>query len=129
MIDREWEQKFIASAGLYPTVEEYAQMAAAKVDQVTDELMHTCLDDLSGDHIRQMKGMLMLLARAKDSRTKPAALRCARQQADYKLKLLAFKVLNAIKEDAEIEQFFVDYLLENRDAHSLLVQIANRYWD
>lgn len=129
LINKNWESKYIESASNYPNVAQYADMVAAGVKYITDELIEECLNNLVHENISKMKYILFVLDNKKDIRVKYIALRCAKQLNYCKLKVQVFKVLNKMKNDEEIEQFFIDYLIEDNDTHSLLAKIANSYWD
>lgn len=129
IINKHWESKYIESASNYPTAAQYADMVAADVNEITDKLIEDCLNNLVGENINKIKYIIFVLDNKKDPRVKNIALQCAKQLNYCKLKVQVFKVLNRMKNDEEIEQFFVDYLIEDNDTHSLLVKIANSYWD
>jgi len=96
---------------------------------ICNRLIEECLNNLVDENINKMKYIIFVLDNKKDPRVKNIALRCAKQLNYCKLKVQIFKVLNRIKDDEEIEQFFIDYLIEDNDTHSLLAKIANSYWD
>ena len=45
------------------------------------------------------------------------------------LKKQAFRALAGIAGDPEIEQIFVDYLVDCEDPDDVLIPIINSYWD
>ena len=75
-----------------------------------------------------MKKILFYLSNRMDARLKKIAIICAKKLGDCKLKVQAFKILSNIKDDTEIEELFIDYLIENEDKNSILREIANSYW-
>lgn len=94
----------------------------------SDDEIASLFIDLNTDKFKAIRRLLLVLSDNKDARTKNIALRCLKY--DYPdLKITAFKVLNNIKNDSEIEQFFIDYLVEDTDKHSMLRMIASSYWD
>lgn len=127
--NQSWSQKYLDSSKYYPTVVEYADMVSSGVYDISDELIAECLENLNNENQQKMKTILFSLCNRNDFRLKRVALICAKKLDNCKLKIQAFKVLSNIKDDPEIEEFFIDYLVENDDKHSALRSIANSYWD
>lgn len=127
--NQSWSQKYLDSSKYYPTVVEYADMVSSGVYDISDELIAECLENLNNENQQKMKTILFSLCNRNDFRLKRVALICAKKLDNCKLKIQAFKVLSNIKDDPEIEEFFIDYLVENDDKHSDLRSIANSYWD
>lgn len=120
-----WAQKYLDSSKYYPTVEEYAEMISSEVYNISDELIEECLENLNNENQKRMKKILFYLSNREDIRLKKIAIICAKKLGDCKLKVQAFKILSNIKDDTEIEELFIDYLIENEDKHSILREIAN----
>ena len=78
---------------------------------------------------RKLRCILSLLQIQKDSRLKETALACARIAEYGRLKIQAFQILSTFQKDDEIEEFFIEWIVEDRDLHSLLAKIANSYLD
>ncbi len=127
--NQSWPQKYLDSSKYYPTVVEYADMVSSGVYDFSDEMIAECLENLNNENQQRMKTILFFLCNSNDSRLKKTALICAKKLDDCKLKVQAYKVLSDIKDDPEVEQLFIDYLVENDSKHSILRSIANSYWD
>jgi len=73
------------------------------------------------------KKLVVELSRAADA--KKLALSFAGENVPATMRQAAFRVLAGIKGDPEIEDLFVDYLVECEDKGDPLRIIADRYWD
>lgn len=130
-----WEEEYARAASKYPKVDQYAVMREAGVDQITDESIREALA-LSDDKGRQkLRAILTYMQITGDARLKKTALACANLEfPDYPRAWFAFRkyifeILCQIKEDEEIEQFFIDWLAWDEDPYSGLGWIASSYWD
>lgn len=126
---RSWEEKYLKAAEKYPTVKEYAVMTASGVHDLSDATVEACLASFNAENRKKLRSILLLMQVQKDVRLRKVALACARKLEYCKLKVQAFRILCGIKADEEIEQFFIDWIIEDDDPHSLLGRIANSYWD
>lgn len=130
-----WEEEYARAARKYPKVDQYAVMREAGVDQVTDESIRAALV-LSDDQGRQkLRAILTYMQITGDTRLKKTALACADLEypdyprAWFTFRKYVFETLCRIKEDEEIEQFFIDWLAQDDDPHSELGWIAASYWN
>lgn len=130
-----WEEEYTRAASKYPKVDQYAAMREAGVDKVTDESIREALA-LSDDKGRQkLRAILTYMQITGDLRLKKTALACANLESpDYPRAWLTFRkyvfeTLCRIKEDEEIEQFFINWLAQDDDPHSALGWIAASYWN
>lgn len=130
LIKRIWEECYHTSAKYYPEVREFAEMISSglNISDISDEEIEFLFSNIDEKKLKELQSLLLILSNNRDKRTKIIALKCAKIGSDN-LKLTAFKVLNKIKNDIEIEQLFIDYLIEDNDKHSLLRMIATSYWD
>lgn len=130
IINRTWEKRYSNSTMYYPNVRELAEMISLDMDitEISDDYIEKLLFDIDDEKLKVMEKSLLVLSSNNDNRTKNIAFKCARIGV-YNLKVTAFKVLNKIKNDIEIEQFFIDYLIEDSDKYSLLRMIASSYWE
>jgi hypothetical protein len=55
------------------------------------------------------------------------ALTCGKS-FEPKLKEASFKALSQIKSDKEVEDFFIEYLVDHNDKHDRLKAIADTHW-
>lgn len=128
---RNWEGKYTESADCYPSVLEYANIIAAGLPvnvPLSDKLIADCLNDLNQSNLQKMSAVLSILLYQKDSRLKHTAMLCAEKAPPCELKRTAYKILAKIKSDPEIEQFFIDYLVECEDKHDMILPIIDTYW-
>lgn len=130
LINRKWERCYLDSAKYYPNVNELAEMILweKNIPGFSDEEIASLFVEIDEEKMKTLRSLLLILSNNKDYRTKEIAFKCTKIDF-YDLKVTAFKVLNKIKNDSEIEQFFVDYIIEDDDKHSLLRTIASSYWD
>lgn len=126
---RIWENKYLASALTYPRVRDLAIMSLTGIADPSDEIIEECLHDLSEDNRKKLRSILLLLDLKNDSRLKNTALSCAENAYTSELKLEAFKSLFKIKNDDEITDFFINWIVYDTDPHSLFAKIANAYLD
>ena len=133
---RSWEETYRKAVASYPKVQQYAIMRSAGiVSRVTDRQIKEALACPDQEGRRRLRGILTCLQCSGDARLKDTALACARMESpDYPrmglgLKKHAFEFLCQIRDDEEIERFFIDCLAQDEDPHSELGWIASSYWD
>ena len=129
IIKRDWETCYSESHKKYPGVADYAEGVALGIQQVTPELIESCFAAPSEENLCILRYAIQYLLRTDKEWALKLALRAARLKLDYKLRLRAFKTLVMYKGNEEVEQLFVDHLLEDSDSHSVLRGIADSYWD
>ncbi len=122
----QWDKSFADASRRYPTVREYGESIALNIREITNELIGECLCN-QAVHTGKLRHILLALSRVSDPRVKNIALQCA-GHADFSVAEAAFRVLAKIKNDPQIEAFFIDYLVDHTDPHSLLKVIADSYW-
>jgi len=128
LINRTWDNIYVQSHTHYPDVFELAEAIALEISEVSDEFIALCFSSIDEDSLRKLNYSILYLSRKDIERAKNVALRCAKLAIDSKVTETAFKVLSKIKNDLEIEQFFIDHLVYDQDKHSALRQIADNYW-
>lgn len=130
LINREWGKYYHDSSENYPDVDDFAEMYVYGLDitVISDAKILSLLTEVDSDKTKILRRLLLVLSDNNDERTKAIALKCAKFDCSD-LKETAFKVLTTIKNDSDIEQFFIDYLVEDTDKHSMLRMIASGYWD
>lgn len=124
---RIWEDEYQAAAFTCPTVDEVA-FIGSDICCHADKYLDTNIFEPAGEII----SLLSYLARCKDGRVKHIALNAARKSKDIHILTAAFKALDTIKGDEEVDDFFVDYLV-NCDiyysGYNVLYAIANNHWN
>ncbi len=127
-----WDNRYLRSAWCYPTVEEYAQVIAAKYqydEPVDDAIIEACLALPNGENQQRLKAILTVMRFQEDSRLKHTAMACAQKCPRHsKAAVLAYRILAHMKNDPEIEQFFLDYLIDHTDKYDVILPIVNSYW-
>ena len=126
---REWEDAYLQAGKSFPTTWQYANCVAAGVYDCDEETVGKYLQS-PYTYGQELKCVLFLLEQQGSARLKQVALDCAMdERSPLFLKEQAFQVLNKMKNDGEVEDFFVRYLVDNEDKKSRLYQIADTYWD
>lgn len=129
---RAWEKDYLQSSCFYPSLWEYtASIAEWKTyaGGVTDAAIQRYLEANDDEDHYDLQSILMALAYRRDPRLKQTAFKCAKRFPKSQTERLAYRILASIKEDPEIEQFFVDYLVSCEDPHSPMLPIIHSYWD
>ncbi|BCZ48906.1 hypothetical protein psyc5s11_49730 [Clostridium gelidum] len=130
LINRIWERCYHDSTKYYLEINELAEMVlwGANIIDFSDKEIELLFSKIDDEKLKTLRSLLLILSSNTDHRTKDIAFKCAKIDC-YNLKATAFKVLNKIKDDPKIEEFFIDYIVEDNDKHSLLRMIASSYWD
>ena len=81
------------------------------------------------DAQRAIAGAIPILELQADLRLRTIALQIAREFPVCRARRLAYRALSRMKGDAEIEQLFIDYLVEHDDKHDMMREIVDGYWD
>ena len=128
---RKWEDKYINSAKKYPSILEYA----IKVDdliyeniEISDELINYCLINFDMDSqmkARKIFNNLEFLNKDFAVRYVKASLK---QEISNKLKLVIYNFLVNIKNNTEVEQIFIDYIVYNENRDDIVLELINSYW-
>jgi hypothetical protein len=129
---RVWEDRYVKAACVFPTVYEYADMAAAGIPEgvsVTDDLIQNCLENPDFENRQILKAILFKMELQEDPGLKALAIACARQLPSGNLLQQAYRALAKIRNDREVEQVFVDCLTDHEDIHDPLLKIINSYWE
>lgn len=132
---RQWENKYTNSAKKYPSLLEYA----TKVDdliydniEITDELINYCLTNFDRDSQVKARKIFRNLELLNVEKAKDFAVRYAKaslkQEISNKLKLVIYNFLANIKNNPEVEQIFIDYIVYNEDRDNPVLELINSYW-
>ena len=132
---RQWEDKYINSAKKYPSLLEYA----TKVDdliydniEITDELINYCLINFDIDSQVKARKIFRNLELLNVEKAKDFAVRYAKaslkQEISNKLKLVIYNFLVNMKNNSEVEQIFIDYIVYNEDRDDPVLELINSYW-
>ena len=132
---RQWENKYINSAKKYPSLLEYA----TKVDdliydniEITDELINYCLINFDIDSQVKARKIFRNLELLNVEKAKDFAVRYAKaslkQEISNNLKLVIYNFLVNMKNNTEVEQIFIDYIVYNEDRDDPVLELINSYW-
>ena len=132
---RQWEDKHTNSSKKYPSLLEYA----TKVDdliydniEITDELINYCLTNFDRDSQVKARKIFNNLEFLDVKKAKDFAVRYAKaslkQEISNKLKLVIYNFLVNMKNDTEVEQIFIDYIVYNEDRDDPVLELINSYW-
>lgn len=125
---RNWEDDYIKSAKSYPSAVEYAKIAVCEVFDISEDVIEKAFS--ANDDIK-LEQILILMMLNKDNRLKQTSLRCADFPIPNSLSAeRAFKILLQFKNDKEVEDFFIDYIVKHSDdKHNVFLELAHSYWD
>lgn len=126
LFTRQWEPEYRRAAARFPDTVEAGALALYGRDTLTMEGIRA-LEDPQGSLVPPV--LLSYFCRQPGGDAKGLALAFAGPKAPPSLREAAFRVLAGIKGDPEIEDFFVDYLVECEDRRDPLRLIADHYWD
>ena len=132
---RQWEDKYINSAKKYPSLIEYA----TKVDdliyeniEISDELINYCLINFDIDSQVKARKIFRNLELLNVEKAKDFAVRYAKaslkQEISNNLKLVIYNFLVNMKNNMEVEQIFIDYIVCNEDRDDPVLELINSYW-
>ena len=132
---RKWEDKYINSAKKYPSLLEYA----TKVDdliyeniEISDELINYCLINFDKDSQIKARKIFRNLEILDVEKAKDFAIRYAKaslkQKISNDLKLVIYNFLVNMKNNMEVEQIFIDYIVYNEDKDDPVLELINSYW-
>ena len=132
---RQWENKYINSAKKYPSLIEYA----TKVDdliyeniEISDKLINYCLINFDMDSQVKARKIFRNLELLDVEKAKDFAVRYAKaslkQEISNKLKLVIYNFLVNMKNNTEVEQIFIDYIVCNEDRDDPVLELINSYW-
>lgn len=132
IVHRDWEDVYLKSVDSYPTLIEYAEAVSVGItyeDEITDELIEECLIRANEEACWKLKSILFMMQLKGDIRLKQTSIECIKRIYNQELVIYAYRILNKIKNDPEIEQLFIDYLVACDDRHDMIRIIVNSYWD
>lgn len=128
---RKWEKEYYDSVNYFPTVNEYAEIIDVGLSfnkSVSESVIEDLLGNFNEENQKKMKNTLLIMKIQKDIRAKRIAIECTKKNMGDKLKREVYKLLNEFKNDKEVEDVFVDYLVNNSDIHDPIRLIVDSYW-
>ena len=136
--NREWEKEYINSAKHYPSIIDYANVIDIMQDneiEVNDIFIRNCLENFDKDSQVKIKKLLYLLKFNDIKKAQEIALKYAKktlreEEIDKELKQLVYRILLNDKNNEEIENIFIDYIVYYSDnKEDSILNIINSYWE
>ncbi|MHB9315730.1 hypothetical protein CA839_02465 [Fusobacterium polymorphum] len=136
--NREWEKEYINSAKHYPSIIDYANVIDIMQDneiEVNDIFIRNCLENFDKDSQVKMKKLLYLLKFNDIKKAQEIALKYAKktlreEEIDKELKQLVYRILLNDKNNEEVENIFIDYIVYYSDnKEDSILNIINLYWE
>lgn len=129
LINRNWEPEYPRAAKAFPDVKELSEKIVLKTTQIYDSDLEAWLKNAVGINARKLESTIRFYMRKDQNKALTLALRCARLNTDSELMRTAFQTLALFKDNSDIEQLFIGWLIRDNDPHSILRRIADNYWD
>ena len=126
LFTRRWEPAYQRATAPFPDTVEAGALALYGRETLTMEGIRA-LPDPYGPVIPPV--LLRYFCRQPSADAKALALSFAGRDTPPNLRQAAFRILADIRGDPEIEDLFVDYLVECEQRDDPLRRIADRYWD
>ncbi|WP_339067064.1 hypothetical protein [Fusobacterium animalis] len=136
--NREWEKEYINSAKHYLSLLDYANIIDIIQDneiEVNDIFIKNCLENFDKDSQLKMKKLLYLLNFTDIKKAQETALKYARKtlrekEINKELKQLVYRILLNDKNNEEVENIFIDYIVYYSDnKEDPVLNIINSYWE
>ena len=133
---REWEQEYIESVKKFPDLIKYATIVNDLVYEkmeITDDLMEYYLKKFDRESQRKVRIIIHNLEFSDKKKAQEFIIKYARASLKYKisnkLKMLMYEFLVKMKDNPEIEQVFIDYIVQNEDINDPILKIIDSYWE
>ena len=136
--NREWEKEYINSAKHYLSLLDYANVIDIMQDneiEVNDIFIKNCLENFDKDSQVKIKKLLYLLKFTDIKKAQEIALKYAKktlreEEIDKELKQLVYRILLSDKNNEEVENIFIDYIVYYSDnKEDPVLNIINSYWE
>ena len=133
---RKWENKYLDSVENYPSLERYANIVNASINfefKITDELIKKYVNIFDENSQEMMKKIIYILMYTESlEKLQKIVIKYAKNSLNHKidkdLKLIIYNILFQIKNNTEVEQIFIDYIVYNEDRDDPVLKLANSYW-
>lgn len=136
--NREWEKEYINSPKYYSSLLDYANVIDIMQDneiEVNDIFIKNCLENFDKDSQLKIKKLLYLLKFTDIKKAQEIALKYARKtlkekEINKELKQLVYRILLNDKNNEEVENIFIDYIVYYSDnKEDPVLNIINSYWE
>ena len=133
---RKWENKYLDSVENYPSLEKYANIVNASINfefKITDELIKKYVNIFDENSQEMMKKIIYILMYTESlEKLQKIVIKYAKNSLNYKidkdLKLMIYNILFQMKNNSEVEQIFIDYIVYNEDKDDPVLELINSYW-
>ena len=133
---RKWENKYLDSVKNFPSLEKYANIVNASINfefKITDELIKKYVNTFDENSQEMMKKIIYILMYTESlEKFQKIVIKYAKNSLNHKidkdLKLMIYNILFQIKNNTEVEQIFIDYIVYNEDRDDPVLKLANSYW-
>lgn len=125
-----WPREYHEAAEKFPTYKETGALSIYPFEKLTVEGIRRLLVETKESNETETAILLFsFLYRQNDMEKKRLAFSFTAPSFESALRLEAFQKLHSMKDDPEIEDFFVDFLVNCDDKSNPLRKIADSYWD
>ena len=133
---RKWENKYLDSVKNFPSLEKYANIVNASINfefKITDELIKKYVNIFDENSQEMMKKIIYILMYTESlEKLQKIVIKYAKNSLNHKidkdLKLMIYNILFQMKNNSEVEQIFIDYIVYNEDRDDPVLKLANSYW-
>ena len=133
---RKWENKYLDSVENYPSLEKYANIVNASINfefKITDELIKKYVNIFDENSQKMMKKIIYILMYTESlEKLQKIVIKYAKNSLNHKidkdLKLMIYNILFQMKNNSEVEQIFIDYIVYNEDRDDPVLELINSYW-
>ena len=133
---RKWENKYLDSVKNFPSLEKYANIVNASINfefKITDELIKKYVNIFDENSQEMMKKIIYILMYTESlEKFQKIVIKYAKNSLNHKidkdLKLTIYNILFQMKNNQEVEQIFIDYIVYNEDKDDPILKIVNSYW-
>ena len=113
----------------YPNIKDLSLEIILETAQSNDLDIQEWLKNPIGRNARKLESTIRYYLRNDEAKAIELALYCAKINSDLELTKTAFVALAMFKNNLDIEQLFIDWLVDDNDPHSALHKIADNYWN
>ena len=133
---RKWENKYLDSVKNFPSLEKCANIVNASINfefKITDELIKKYVNIFDENSQEMMKKIIYILMYTESlEKLQKIVIKYAKNSLNHKidkdLKLMIYDILFQMKNNTEVEQIFIDYIVYNEDRDDPVLKLANSYW-
>ena len=133
---RKWENKYLDSVKNFPSLEKYSNIVNASINfefKITDELIKKYVNIFDENSQEMMKKIIYILMYTESlEKLQKIVIKYAKNSLNHKidkdLKLMIYNILFQMKNNSEVEQIFIDYIVYNEDRDDPVLELINSYW-